>query len=43
MVVRNSKKNRSESMDKKMEKPGRKIVEEYWADGEWHYVYSNND
>ena len=27
----------------KMEKPGRKIVEEYWADGEWHYVYSNKD
>lgn len=30
-------------MDKKKETSGRKIVEEYWADGEWHYVYSNND
>lgn len=19
--------------------PGRRIVEEYWADGEWHYKY----
>lgn len=19
--------------------PGRKIVNEYWADGEWHYEY----
>lgn len=30
-------------MEKKNETPGRKIVEEYWADGEWHYVYSDKD
>lgn len=42
MVVRNSK-NRGWPMDKKKEIPGRKIIEGYWADGEWHYVYSDKD
>ena len=30
-------------MEENKETPGRKIVEEYWADGEWHYVYSDKD
>lgn len=26
-------------MIQEKEIPGRKITEEYWADGEWHYKY----
>lgn len=27
---------------KEKEIPGRRIVEECWADGEWHYKYYEN-
>ena len=26
-------------MTQEKEIPGRRIAEEYWADGEWHYKY----
>lgn len=28
---------------KEKEIPGRRIAEEYWADGEWHYKYYENN